>query len=61
MTLWAAVYIVIGEGSSILVGTVKPLIRDTPKEDKPPNKGPAKSTHVYMFYLKVTFIEGYKI
>ena len=25
----------------------KPPIRDTPKEDKPPNKGQAKSTHVY--------------
>ena len=32
--------------------TVKPLIKDTPKEDKPPNKGQAKSTHVYTLYRK---------
>ena len=27
--------------------TVKPPIRDIPKEDKPPNKGQAESTLVY--------------
>ena len=32
------------------LSTVKPLIKDTPKEDKPPNKGQAKSTHVYTLY-----------
>ena len=32
--------------------TVKPLIKDTLKEDKPPNKGQAESTHVYTLYRK---------
>ena len=27
--------------------TVKHPIKDTPKEDKPPNKGQAESTHAY--------------
>ena len=31
---------------------VKPPIKDTPKEDKPPNKGQAKSTLVYTQYRK---------
>ena len=26
--------------------------KDTPKEDKPPNKGQAESTHVYILYRK---------
>ena len=39
------------KGGSIL-NTVKPPIKDTPKEDKPPNKGQAKSTHVYTLYRK---------
>ena len=32
--------------------TVKPLTKDTPKEDKPPNKGQAESTLVYTLYRK---------
>ena len=32
--------------------TVKPLIKDTPKEDKPPNNGQAESTLVYTLYRK---------
>ena len=32
--------------------TVKPRIKDTPKEDKPPNKGQVKSTPVYTVYRK---------
>ena len=32
--------------------TMKPPIRDTPKEDKPPNKRQAESTHVYTLYRK---------
>ena len=32
--------------------TVRPPIEDTPKEDKPPNKGQAKSTPVYTLYRK---------
>ena len=32
--------------------TVKPLVKDTPKEDKPPNKGQAESTLVYTLYRK---------
>ena len=32
--------------------TVKPLIKDTPKEDKPPNKEQAESTLVYTLYRK---------
>ena len=32
--------------------TVKPTIKDTPKEDKPPNKRQAKSTLVYTLYRK---------
>ena len=31
---------------------MKPPIKDTPKEDKPPNKGQAKSTLVYTLYRK---------
>ena len=38
--------------SSLLMDTVKPPIRDTPKEDKPPNKGQAESTLVYTLYGK---------
>ena len=37
---------------SVSITTVKPLIRDTPKDDKPPNKGQAESTHVYTLYRK---------
>ena len=37
--------------------TVKPLIKDTPKEDKPPNKGQAESTHVYTLYRKLPLKE----
>ena len=33
--------------------TVKPPIKDTPKEDKPPNKGQAKGTYVYTLYRKL--------
>ena len=36
----------------VLNNTVKPLIKDTPKEDKPPNKGQAESTLVYTLYRK---------
>ena len=32
--------------------TVKPPVKDTPKEDKPPNKGQAESTLVYTLYRK---------
>ena len=32
--------------------TVKPPIKDTPKVDKPPNKGQAESTLVYTLYRK---------
>ena len=31
---------------------MKPLIKDTLKEDKPPNKGQAESTRVYTLYRK---------
>ena len=31
---------------------MKPLIKDTPKEDKPPNKGQAESTLVYILHRK---------
>ena len=31
----------------IIVYTVKPPIEDTLKEDKPPNKGQAKTTFIY--------------
>ena len=31
---------------------MKPLIKDTPKEDKPPDKGQAESTLVYSLYKK---------
>ena len=34
------------------LSTVKPPIKDTPKEDKPPNKGQAESTLVYTLYKK---------
>ena len=37
-----------------ICGTVKPLIKDTPKEDKPPNKGQAESTLVYTLYSERT-------
>ena len=33
----------------IYIYTVKPPIKDTPKEDKPPNKGQAESTLVYTY------------
>ena len=40
-------------GAWLLVGgAVKPLIKDTPKEDKPPNRGQAETTLVYTFYRK---------
>ena len=32
--------------------TVKPPIKDKPKEDKPPNKGQAESSNVYTYYRK---------
>ena len=32
--------------------TLKPPIMDTPKEDKPPNRGQAESTLVYTLYRK---------
>ena len=32
--------------------TLKPQIKNTPKEDKPPNKGQAESTHVYTLCRK---------
>ena len=35
--------------------TVKPLIKDTPKEDKPPNKGKVEST---LAYTKITSERG---
>ena len=35
-----------------IISTVKPLIKDTPKEDKPPNKGQVISTRVYTLYRK---------
>ena len=41
-----------GEGLIQSGDTVKPPIKDTPKEDKPPNKGQAKSTLVYTLYTK---------
>ncbi len=37
---------------SVIQTTVKPPIKDTPKEDKPPNKGQTKSTPVYTLYTK---------
>ena len=36
---------------------VKPLIKDNPKEDKPPNKGQAESTPVHTLY-KITSERG---
>ena len=30
--------------------TVKPPIKDTPEDDKPPNKGQAETTHVRTLY-----------
>ena len=36
--------------NTIQTCTVKPPIKDTPKKDKPPNKGQAKSTRVYTLY-----------
>ena len=36
---------------------MKPPIKDTPKEDKPPNKGQAKSTLLYNHYRKVPLKE----
>ncbi len=33
--------------SKVKLATVKPPIKDTPREDKPPNKGQTKSTLVY--------------
>ena len=38
--------------------TVKPPIKDTPKEDKPPNKGQAESASVYTLYRKITSERG---
>ena len=35
----------------ILIPTVEPLIKDTPKEDKPPNKRQAENTLVYILSL----------
>ena len=37
---------------SMHCSTVKPPIKDTPKEDKPPNKGQAESTLVYTLYSR---------
>ena len=37
--------------------TVKPLTKDTPKEDKPPNKGQAESTLVYTLYRNLSLKE----
>ena len=37
--------------------TVKPLVKDTLKEDKPPNKGQAESTRVYKLYRKLPLKE----
>ena len=39
-------------GQQQSLATVKPLIKDTPKDDKPPNKGQAESTLVYTLYRK---------
>ena len=38
---------------------LKPLIKDTPKGDKPPNKGQAESTLVYTLYRKSPVKEDY--
>ena len=38
--------------TAFFLTTVKPPIKDTPKEDKPPNKGQAESTLVYALYRK---------
>ncbi len=38
--------------------TVKPPIKDTPKKDKPPNKGQTKSTHSIYTPYKITFKRG---
>ena len=38
--------------------TVKLLIKDTLKEDKPPNKGQAENTLVYIIYKKITSERG---
>ena len=38
--------------------TVKPPIKDIPKEDKPPNKGQAESTRVYTLYIEITSERG---
>ena len=49
-TAWAVHHAIGGcdDRSQDCAGIVKPLIKDTPmKEDKPPNKGQTKSTHVY--------------
>ena len=40
----SAMYRVSGDLAPSPTLTVKPLIKDTSKEDKPPNKGQAKST-----------------
>ena len=37
---------------SYIINIVKPPIKDTPKENKPPNKGQAESTLVYTLYRK---------
>ena len=38
--------------------SVKPPIKDTPKEDKPPNKGQAESTLVYTHIIVITSERG---
>ena len=38
----------------MLACTVKRLVKDTPKEDKPPNKGQADNTFAYTLYKKIT-------
>ena len=35
------------------------LIKDTPKEDKPPNKGQAESRYIYNNYIHKHSIENY--
>ena len=43
---------ILNEALASSSNTVKPPIKDTLKEDKPPNKGQAKNTHVYTLYRK---------
>ena len=42
----------VGKGYHSNNNTVKPPIKDTPKEDKPPNNGQTGSTLVYTLYAK---------